>query len=201
MKIVFHPILKSNTPDSHKTHWDLSEEEVIARVREAWFQGSDVVLAEDAHDTSKPLVISIPPAAFYSPMVKLEEGDKGIWDYAVRYGEEIPRKQESVVRPGAEKLPAGKVEVVLYSHALLAEKKENTNLDADWEIVSINASADGCPIDPLTLLRNHLGLDGGTDHKLTDAQVMAQLRVSIPFHDCHAQLAPPQKKEEDEAAE
>jgi hypothetical protein len=198
MKIAFHPILKSNTPDSHKTHWDITEEEIIARVREAWLQGVAVDYVgedEDAYDTSKPLVISIPPAAFYSPMVKLEEGDKGIWDYAVRYGEEIPRKQESVVRPGAEKLPAGKVEVVLYSHALLAEKKENTDLDADWEIISINASADGCPIDPITLLKNHLGLDGGTDHKLTDAEVMAQLLISIPFHDCHAQLAPAPQKE------
>jgi len=36
---------------------------------------------------------------------------------------------------------------------------------------------------------------------LTDAQVMAQLRISVPFHDTHAQLAPAPKKEEDEAAE
>ncbi len=171
MKIAFHPILKSNTPDSHKTHWTISDAEVMKRVV------SEIDGLGEQPDTSKPLILSIPPAAFYSPMVKLVEGDSGTWDYLVRYGEEKPRKQESVVRPGAEKLPAGKVEVVLYSHALLAEKKENTTLDADWEIVSINASAEGCPIHPITLLKNHLGVDGGTDHKLTDAEVMAQLRI------------------------
>jgi len=184
MIISFHPLTNRQVADSHFTHWTISNEEVMKLVVSA-IDG----LGQEP-DTSKPLVLSIPPVAFYSPMVKLEEGDRGVWDYNPRHGqEEAPRKSLQVVRPGALKLAAGTVEVVLYAHKML-EADGDASSDADWEIITINASADGCPMDPDTFIANHLGLDGGTDHKLTDAEAWAELKKIKAFHDCHAQLAP-----------
>jgi len=197
MKISFNPLTNRQVADSHFTHWTISEEEIIARVREAWLQGVAVDYVgevEDAYDTAKPLVLSIPPAAFYSPMVKLEAGDNLIGKHEARYGQdEEPRTSMKVLRPGAQKLPAGKVEVVLYSHELLLTS-DDASSDADWEIITIDASADGCPIHYDTLIRNHLGLSGGTDHGLSDSEFVEVLRRSFPFHTTHAQLAPAPKE-------
>ena len=61
-------------------------------------------------------------------------------------------------------LPAGKVELVLYRHDVLAEKNEQTST-AEWELISINALPEGVdklPMGPITMMRNQLELPGGT---------------------------------------
>jgi hypothetical protein len=65
-----------------------------------------------------------------------------------------------------EKMPASFVEIVLYSKEVLKENNENTT-DAEWEIVSINASPfnSGTPMDPMTRARNNLNLQGGTNSR------------------------------------
>jgi hypothetical protein len=189
MLIAFHPLTKRHVADSHFTHWTISNDEVMKRVL------SEVDGLGEQPDPSKPLILSIPPAAFYSPMVKLVRGDSLVGKYDARHGQdEEPRVEMSVVRPGAEKLAAGKVEVIRYSHEML-ESSGDASSDADWEIITIEASADGSPIHPTTLIANHLGLSGGTDHGLSDAEFVEQLRISVPFHNAHAKLAPAPKEE------
>ena len=61
-------------------------------------------------------------------------------------------------------IPAGKVELILYSNEVLKENNENST-DADWELISINSVPKGVsdlPIGPITMMRNQLNLAGGT---------------------------------------
>ncbi len=67
---------------------------------------------------------------------------------------------------------------------------EEASSDADWEIVSVNASADGSPIHPTALIANHLGLSGSTDHGLSNDEFVEELRKSVAFWWHHAQIAP-----------
>lgn len=184
MRIAFNPLTKRQVADSHFTHWTISNEEVMKRVV------SEIDGLGEQPDTSKPLTLSIPPGAFFSPIVRMEDGDKLVGDYKPRHGQgEEPRKSIQVVKPGAVKLAAGTVEVILYSHELLLTS-DDASSDADWEIITINASADGCPVLPDTLIANHLGLSGSTNHKKTNDDFVEELRKSVTFWNHHAQLAP-----------
>tara|TARA_B100000073_G_scaffold344430_1_gene351247 strand:- start:648 stop:1220 length:573 start_codon:yes stop_codon:yes gene_type:complete len=61
-------------------------------------------------------------------------------------------------------IEAGSVELILYNHDILLENDENTT-NADWELISINAIPKGVcfmPMGPITMMRNQLGLIGGT---------------------------------------
>jgi hypothetical protein len=64
---------------------------------------------------------------------------------------------------GGPKTPAVEVDIILYSHANLAKKNEQST-DADWEIISINAKPyhGEEPPHPVTMARNFLDLPGGT---------------------------------------
>lgn len=55
------------------------------------------------------------------------------------------------------------VDIILYSHDVLAENKEQSS-DSPWEIISVNGRLDKnpYPMDPLTIVRNYLELPGGT---------------------------------------
>ena len=83
------------------------------------------------------------------------------------------------------------VYVVLYSHAVLLEGKENET-DADYEIVSVNASptVEDMPIPTGALIANHLGLSGGTATNLSNDDFVVLLRKSIVFWKDKAQAAP-----------
>ena len=61
-------------------------------------------------------------------------------------------------------VPTGKVQLVLYSHEVLLENDEHST-EADWELISMNAIPFGLssmPMGPITMMRNQLGLIGGT---------------------------------------
>jgi hypothetical protein len=64
---------------------------------------------------------------------------------------------------GVPKAEAKQVRIVLYRHDVLAADNEASG-DADWEIVSINASpvTGREPLTPAAMMRNQLGLPGGT---------------------------------------
>ena len=64
-------------------------------------------------------------------------------------------------------LKTGSVELILYSHELLAENNEHST-KKDWELISINAVPEGVkilPMRPVTMMRNQLNLKGGTKAK------------------------------------
>jgi hypothetical protein len=88
-------------------------------------------------------------------------------------------------------MPAVRVDIVLYRHDVLAENKENET-DAEWEIVSVNASPtlEETPISTGTLIANHLQLSGGTSTNMTDSEFVTLLRKSVEFWGDKANVAP-----------
>lgn len=170
------------TPASQFSHWEISTEELIERtVRNfpKWEQ------------SYREGVISVPvePQGFFSALVTLQAGDRLVGEYAARQEGEEPRKGTFAV--AGQKLPAKSVNVILYNHAVLAEKNEQSS-ECEWEIISVNASpTEGeTPIPPGALIANHLELSGGTATNMTDAEFVTALRKSTEFWKDKALLAP-----------
>ena len=100
--------------------------------------------------------------------------------------------QEQVVRAAGKPMVAGSCQIVLYRNDVLGNSS-NSSLDSEvWEIVSINASPtlSETPISPTALIRNHLGLPGGTSSEMTDEEFVDALRASVEFWRNHALLQP-----------
>lgn len=140
------------------------------------------------------VLVNICPHKFYSSIVELKEGDEFKSVYKPRRPGETPYIQSVY---NGKKSHAVFVEIVLYSHEVLLETKENsTNLP--WEIISINAFPDktSSPMPPETEARNILCLDGGTNPKLEDKtkeELIAYIRnmaKSIMYWNSHVCVTP-----------
>jgi len=114
------------------------------------------------------VLVPVPPDRFVSGSVALEPGVRLSAAYEPRRPGEDPVVQ---VRAHAPQARAQAVDVVLYSHATLAEDGDASG-DADWEIVSVNArpTVEPEPMDPVAMARNQLGLPGGTTATYTPEQ-------------------------------
>lgn len=106
------------------------------------------------------LLVPVPAEGFVSGVVRLQTGTEVDASVAARRDGEEPVLD---ARADGEPLPARYVEVVLYRHDVLAEGGDASS-DAEWEIISVNASpTDGpTPMHPTAMARNQLGLAGGT---------------------------------------
>jgi len=174
---AFSNFVRRQTKDSPFSYTVLPDEEVLRLLAESFAK------AKPGYRDGVCLV-PVEPEGFFSGTVLLKEGDKLAGSYVARRPGETPRKQIGVV--GGTKLPAKAVEIVLYSHAVLEEDKD-ANTGADWEIVSINATT--CtgkePMPVGTLLANHFHVhgsnDGGTNTGMTDAELVAALKVSFEY--------------------
>ena len=129
------------------------------------------------------ILVSISPKGFFSGVVTLVEGSELTGSFKSRREGEAPRKQ--ILATGASKLPARKVDIVLYRSDVLAEGKDNALEPSsdNWEIISVNASpTEGeVPIAPMTLMHNHFGSSGGTDTNMSDAEFVEALREGFEF--------------------
>lgn len=171
--------VRRQTPQSGFSHWTLSDDDLLARVLKN---------LEKATPGYREGVILVPvePEGFFSSTVSLQEGDRFVGEYVSRKEGEEPRKATYVVsnRFGeqVQKSEAVSVYVVLYSHAVLLEGNEN-DTDADYEIVSINASAtdEEAPIPTGALIANHLQLSGGTATNMSDSEFVELLRKSVLY--------------------
>jgi hypothetical protein len=115
------------------------------------------------------LLVDVTPAHwFYSAIVKLDEESKLTANYAPRREGEAPFIRVSAK---AEKQPAKYASVVLYRRDVLEENNEQS-ADAEWEIVCIKARVtdEEEPMDPYTMARNFLHLEGGTKGDFTAEQ-------------------------------
>ena len=84
------------------------------------------------------------------------------------------------MRFGGKKLPAKSCQLVLYSTLAMAENNEQS-CDADWEVISINASpveGEEVPIPIGALIANYFEFSGGTKTEMTPEQFIAQLKAS-----------------------
>ena len=131
------------------------------------------------------VLVTVPPDNFYTNILMLEDGDLLLGRYKPRQFGEDPRKHYWLA--GGNRIPpmpAKTVQIVLYRADVLAEDNDRSS-DADWEIISINASPfesdQEIPMLPSTLIANHFGFSGGTDTKMTPWEFENALRASAIF--------------------
>jgi hypothetical protein len=176
MKIVNNPFVLRQTKESPFSYFAGNIEEVPKMVMNFWSN-------QEPGYRDGVISVTINHEGFFSGVVSLESGAELTGAYTSRREGEVPRKQ--VLAKGARKVPAKRVEVILYRSDVLAEGGDNS-LEPDkshWEVVSINASPieGDVPMDPETLMHNHFGSDGGTETNLSDAEFLKLLREGFDF--------------------
>lgn len=144
---------KRQTAESPFSHYTKSEEDLLSLVTQCFHLGKEGY---------KPgvMLVPVPPANFRCGVINItsETSLRAVYE-ARRPGEAAFL---SVLATG-EKNQAEKATIALYSRAVLAEGNEATT-DCDWEIVNISAQDqwEEEPMDPMTMARNFLELEGGT---------------------------------------
>ncbi len=101
-------------------------------------------------------------AYFDCPYVRITSETRFKTEWVSRQEGEEPYLRTRALN--GDPLPAGKVELILYRHDVLAENNEQST-DCDWELISIHALPKGLesmPMFPVTMMRNQLELPGGT---------------------------------------
>ena len=171
-RISLSDFVRRQTKKSRFSHWDMSDGAFLDMVHCEFDKGMKGY---------REGVLIVPINAthgFYSGVAVLKDGDKLVGKYEPRRPGEEPRKSTCVV--GRKKMPAKKVDVVLYHRDVLCEDPEHVSLN-EWEVVSVNCSPlEGpMPIAPMVLLHNHFGSSGGTSTNLSDSDLVAMLRESF----------------------
>lgn len=107
------------------------------------------------------VLVPVPAEGFMSAIVKVGPDDRLVTKVDRRRKGERSGKFTYAKGHGHE--PARHVDLVLYSADVLAED-DDRETDADWEIISINASPypGPVPMRALTMARNERHLNGGT---------------------------------------
>ena len=176
MNFIANEFVKRQTIDSRFSHFDGTWDQVVDMVRQNW----------DSRRSSYRdgvVIVTVPVDGFYSGVVLLGPGDELSGGFESRRPGESPRK--FVVAAGRRKARAKSVDVILYSSCVLSEDNDNQLPpdEGNWEIISINASptVGAMPIDPMVLMHNHFGSDGGTETGLSDHNFVSMLRESFLF--------------------
>lgn len=172
-KIIINDFVTRQTPTSTFSHFAGTWDEIIVMAQENW----------DKHRQGyKPGVVLVPVPAerFFSGVVELTEGSELKASFEARRKDEKPYIH---ITAKGKKAPAKVVELVLYSQEILG--KDASPAEADYEVISINASAmKDEPMTPMAMARNFLGLDGGTPAEYS-AQQFAE---AIAYWNCHAMV-------------
>lgn len=187
-------IMRTFAASAHIAVSDFAKSRHTKESRYSHFEGSWeqlVQLVEANFSKAKPgyrdgvILVPVPANGFYSNTVQLSEGMEFVGKYAPRRPGEKPYIQWSP--SGAAKMPAKKVDVVLYRHDVLVEGNEES-ADSEWEIISVNASpwemkeGEAEPMHPETLMRNYFVEEGGTEMKgVTPEQFVELLRKSREY--------------------
>jgi hypothetical protein len=174
--------VRRQTKESGYSHWEIPDSSLLERVHRNFHR-------QKPGYREGVILVPVEPEGFFSSIVELKEGDVLVGEYKARRPGETPRKSTGAL--AGQKIPAKSVDIVLYAHHVLAEKNEQES-DADWEIVSVNASPtkEETPIPTGALIANHLELSGGTATKMTDEQFVQLLRKSVLFWSNKANIAP-----------
>jgi hypothetical protein len=169
--------VKRQTKESRFSYWEWTWEELEELVRSHFDERTPGY-------RDGVVLVPVPPQGFYSAIVELHTGDSLRTEYIGRTPTEEPAMVTTV--NGRAKTPAGSVNVVLYRADVLDEDNDRST-DADWEIISINASPDheSIPMHPLTMARNELHLEGGTQGTYSKDEYMR----SIIYWSKHAMVS------------
>lgn len=113
-----------------------------------------------------------------------------VGEFVPRVKGEIPRISIRVNRTTAKtdpstligKQPCKRVEVVCYSHDVLAEDGDAES-DKPWEIIALNGypNNESAPIAPEVLMHNHFGSNGGTATNMSPEEFEKALRESFEY--------------------
>lgn len=165
-----------------------TEEKPFGHYSGSW--ESLVQLAETHFPANKPsfrpgvVQVDVPPEGFFTSIVELNEKSVLESSWKPRAPGEAGIIQ-TVVK--GKKSPARHVTLILYSAAALLENNGTRSTEADWEIVSINASpkeGGGEPMSPMAMARNFLEMAGGTKTEYT-AQQFAE---AIAYWNAHGMV-------------
>lgn len=182
LSFAISDFVRRQTKDSEFSYFDGSDDELLDLVTESYGN-----YKEGYRDGV--VLVPVDPTKFFSGVIQLRDGDKLVGEYKARRKGEKCTKTIHVV--GGKKMPAAAVDVILYSHDVLAENKEHS-CNADWEIISINASAiEGeVPLTVGALTRNFFCEPGGTDTKMTAEEFVEAFKVSREYWCDKAMAAP-----------
>lgn len=186
--IAFSTFVRRQTRTSGFSHTELPDEAVLDRVQSALVEAKPSYRKYDA-DTGVDekglrfggvMVVPVSPEGFFSAVAQLQAGDTLGGVYEARQAGEAPRRRTWV--NGREKMPAKSVDIILYHADVLAEDGGRST-EAEWEIISINASPvmGDMPIHPMTLLSNHFQVSGGTKTGLSAEELVEKLREGYEF--------------------
>ena len=187
MKISISKFVRRQTPASRFSHWEISDGDLLGRVLDGYME-------DDIFPGYRDGVILVrlgDVRGFFSSTVVLQDGDVLRGAYESRCEGENPRIHFGLdIDPSKyldKKRPSRSVFVVLYRADVLAETNERSDMDADWEIISVNCSTEPLtepePIPVEALLANHFGGlgDGGTRTNMTPSQFEEALRASYNY--------------------
>jgi len=179
MLVAINSFVRRQTAESPFTHFEGEEDSLLRMVEESIKTDNFTQGYRDG-----VILVNLPPSDFFTGLVELKEGDSLVGKFEARVEGEAPRQSIRARKynnfPG--KQPAKKVQIVCYRKDVLAEDGHDET-DAEWEIVSLNGYPTGkvAPIDPMTLMHNHFGSDGGTDTNMTAEEFERQLRESFSY--------------------
>lgn len=186
MLVAINSFVRRQTEDSPFTHFIHSDDELLSRVEQGIKDDNFTVGYREG-----VILVEVPAEGFFTGLVELKEGDVLIGEFKSRRDGEEPRKSVQVDRKGHEKQKAQCVQVVCYHHSVLAEDGD-AETEADWEIISLNGypTDEPAPIDPITLMHNHFGSDGGTPTNMTSKEFETQMRESFRYWNNKMLMAP-----------
>jgi hypothetical protein len=158
------------TPGKQYSYCAIPQYELVGRVVE------DFVKCRDGYRKGVILVPLSVTNGIFSPVTVIDEHNKHLLRavFEPRQPGEKPFKKMVI---DTMKSQAKHVDVVLYHRDVLAEDKDNTDVTADWEVVSVNAriTKEPEPMTPTAMARNMAHLEGGTAGKYTAEEFVQSL--------------------------
>lgn len=127
MKIHISSFVRQST----HSRWTLNDQELLKRVC-AGFTFAKKGYREGV------FLVPVNPSGFFSSILLLKEGSKLFSEYEYKARTIDEKRRNSIYVIGVDKIPAQRVDVVLYAHHVLKETNENET-ECEFEIMSINA--------------------------------------------------------------
>jgi hypothetical protein len=176
MKIGINEFAKRHKYYSSFSHFEGTWDELIHLVNEN-FQ-----FAKQGYRDGV-LEVPVPPEKFRSPVTTLEEGDVVFAKFEPRQEGEEPRistlRTLDDLQFFRNKSEAKFANIILYRKDILGNE---TTTDAEWEVISINASTEeNEPQHFLSLMANHFGVSGGTDTNMSAEEFETKLKESYMY--------------------
>ena len=164
MLIAINNFARRQTADSQHSHYAGTFDALCALV--AQHIEHRVLLSNEDGEVVK---VTLPGDGFFSAVTQAQPGMDFKCIFESRQDGEYPYLHHRAI--SGSKVPAVEADIILYSHAKLAVKNEQST-DAAWEIVSINAKRTTSyqPPHPVTMLRNQKDYPGGSKTSYTPEQ-------------------------------